>query len=258
MGQPCCTGSPKGNLVEEHVNIKGTRCCATCCAQPKSMGANPTVVLVEDEDKAYKPFIPIVRASDIAPCMHTSKEKEEMLDARTESESMDRISSATPATGSRADGGTSSRNSGSWLDDDAALELKKFQAKSIIKRWILDMIKGVDYPVVTPNGPGPVCTVSISRELDTISIARNGQKRDILLYNIVSICGGPDVPGISLPLTDLCVTVTLVNQASLSFLCTSLDSRDTFVSCLSLMVERAKSGQRLGEDSQSLDGKRSP
>eukprot|EP00971_Amphidinium_carterae_P301365 5987724-Amphidinium_carterae.1 len=95
------------------------------------------------------------------------------------------------------------------MDEEAALEAKKFQAKSIIKKWILDMIKGVDLPVVTPEGPGPVCTVNISRRLDTITFTYNEQKRDVLLSNVISVSAGPDIPGVLLPLTDLSVTITL-------------------------------------------------
>eukprot|EP00971_Amphidinium_carterae_P050481 994142-Amphidinium_carterae.4 len=84
MGQPCCKECPKGQLPSERAKVK---CCAVCCANERQpFGSNPNVVVVEEEEKAYKPSLVI----------------EEVLEARDmEVSDPDRQSSSTPATGSR-------------------------------------------------------------------------------------------------------------------------------------------------------------
>merc|ERR1711879_310653 len=102
-------------------------------------------------------------------------------------------------------------------------------AKSTLKAFAKQMVRGRRINVMTQSGQLKMCRVSISRSLDTLKVKSGSFSRNIAMWDVEEVHAGKHVHGIATPLDDLCVTVALASGDCISFRCEDAPDRDTFV-----------------------------
>jgi len=114
------------------------------------------------------------------------------------------------------------------------------QAKGIIKSFVKEMVKGKDINVLAPSGDVKLCSISLNRNLDKLTIKMGSASRKIPLKTVGDIHAGADAASINRFLDELCATLVLTSGDAVSFRLADMDARDTFVLCLSTFVNKQK------------------
>jgi len=114
------------------------------------------------------------------------------------------------------------------------------QAKCIIKSFVKEMVKGKDVNVLAPSGDVKLCSISLNRNLDKLTIKMGSASRKIPLKTVDEIHAGANASSINHFLDELCATVVLTSGDAISFRLADMDARDTFVLCLSTFVNKQK------------------
>mmetsp|Transcript_12968 Transcript_12968/g.34717 ORF Transcript_12968/g.34717 Transcript_12968/m.34717 type:complete len:227 (-) Transcript_12968:112-792(-) len=119
----------------------------------------------------------------------------------------------------------------------------KQQAKALVKDFVREMVKGRKVNVMKQNGQLTMCTVTLARALDRMSIKAGTAQRTIKLKQVEEIHPGADVEGtlgIDTPLDDLCATLMLAEGDCITFRLQDINDRDTFVCCLLMFCNSLK------------------
>jgi len=114
------------------------------------------------------------------------------------------------------------------------------QAKSIIKCFVKEMVKGKEINVLAPSGDVKMCSISLNRNLDKLTIKMGSASRKIPLKTVDEIHKGADASSINQFLDELCATLVLTSGDAISFRLADVEARDTFVLCLSTFVNNQK------------------
>lgn len=126
--------------------------------------------------------------------------------------------------------------------DGMAEREQKQQAKAVVKEFTKAMVKGRKINVIAPDGSLKSCTVSLGRSLDTMRIKVKSNSRSIPLRDIEEIHAGEATEEIQIqtPLDDLCATLMLPSDESITFRLNDINERDTFVMCLLMFCNNQK------------------
>jgi len=130
----------------------------------------------------------------------------------------------------------------SELADAAAEKEQRQQAKVVVKDFVKAMVKGRKMNVIAPDGSLKTCSASLSRGLDQLRIKVKSNSRSIPLKDIEEIHAGADVDGVSIqtPLDELCATLMLPSEESITFRMSDINDRDTFIMCLLMFCNNQK------------------
>jgi len=123
--------------------------------------------------------------------------------------------------------------------DGLSAEQQK-QAKTVIKDFVKEMVRGRKMSVVSKAGAVRVCTVFLSRKLDSFKIQAGNNTKKISLTDIADIHIGQDGPSIDTPLDDMCCTMALAAGECLTFRFPDVIARDTFAMCMLMFVNGAR------------------
>mmetsp|Transcript_97717 Transcript_97717/g.276423 ORF Transcript_97717/g.276423 Transcript_97717/m.276423 type:complete len:246 (+) Transcript_97717:207-944(+) len=179
---------------------------------------------------------------------------EDLLDEALEAsherpERMKRSNSVDSARSGYSEGASSIATQSSSAFGDMTKEERK-EAKQLVKNFTREMVKGKKTSVMLPRGQLKTCFFNLNRKLDTLRIKNSKESKgskDILLANIDEILAGEDVTlsavaqGIETPIDDLCVTLVISGVDCLTFRMPDFEARDTFVMCLTIFTNEAKS-----------------
>jgi len=128
------------------------------------------------------------------------------------------------------------------IADAAAEKEQRQQAKVVVKDFVKAMVKGRKMNVIAPDGSLKTCTASMSRSLDQLRIKVKSNSRSIPLKDIEEIHAGADVEELQIqtPLDELCATLMLPDEESITFRMSDINDRDTFVMCLLMFCNNQK------------------
>eukprot|EP00746_Dinoflagellata_sp_MGD_P164441 gnl/MRDRNA2_/MRDRNA2_93068_c0_seq1.p1 gnl/MRDRNA2_/MRDRNA2_93068_c0~~gnl/MRDRNA2_/MRDRNA2_93068_c0_seq1.p1 ORF type:complete len:301 (+),score=82.62 gnl/MRDRNA2_/MRDRNA2_93068_c0_seq1:48-950(+) len=123
--------------------------------------------------------------------------------------------------------------------DGLSAEQQK-QAKSVIKEFVKEMVRGRKMNVISKGGAVRSCTVSLARKLDSLKLQLGNNTKKIALSEIADIHIGQDGPSIDTPLDDMCCTMALTAGECLTFRFPDVTARDTFAMCMLMFVNGAR------------------
>jgi len=128
------------------------------------------------------------------------------------------------------------------IADAAAEKEQRQQAKVVVKDFVKAMVKGRKMNVIAPDGSLKSCTASMSRSLDQLRIKVKSSSRSIMLKDIEEIHAGADVDDVQIqtPLDEMCATLMLPDEESITFRMNDINDRDTFVMCLLMFCNNQK------------------
>lgn len=126
------------------------------------------------------------------------------------------------------------------LDSNGLSGEQRKQAKTVIKNFVNEMIRGRNMSVMNQVGAIRACTAFLSQKLDTFTIQAGNYTRKIPLTDISDLHVGTDGPGIDTPLDELCCTMSLTNGECLTFRFSDVTGRDTFSMCMLLFVNGSR------------------
>lgn len=126
------------------------------------------------------------------------------------------------------------------VDSNGLSAEQQKQAKSVIKDFVKEMVRGRKMSVISKAGAIRACTVFLGRKLDTFKIQAGSNIRKIPLTDISDLHVGQDGPSIDTPLDDLCCTMALAAGECLTFRFPDITARDTFAMCMLMFVNGAR------------------
>mmetsp|Transcript_98307 Transcript_98307/g.306738 ORF Transcript_98307/g.306738 Transcript_98307/m.306738 type:complete len:126 (-) Transcript_98307:91-468(-) len=121
-----------------------------------------------------------------------------------------------------------------------AARAQQQQAKQLIKTFVKEMVKGKKHHVLAPSGDLKTCTVSLSRNLDSLRLKMGSTGKDIALADVAEIRAGSEVEGIKTPLDELCATLLLGSGGAISFRFGDIEARDTFILCVGMFADKQR------------------
>uniref|UniRef100_A0A7S0F9I6 Uncharacterized protein n=1 Tax=Pyrodinium bahamense TaxID=73915 RepID=A0A7S0F9I6_9DINO len=183
------------------------------------------------------------------------------LAGRAKSDSRSGGSRAAPHEAEAAASPLDSREDGEGFEDDddgeppelsAKEQMKK--AKSIVKDFVQDMVRGRRMRVMLPDGQRAIWGVGLARALDALKLKDGAQLKRVELADITEIITGADAEGIETPLNELCATLLLASGETITFEFPDMEKRDTFVMCLAMFSDRLRQGTEEEEEEEPDDG----
>mmetsp|Transcript_87446 Transcript_87446/g.167666 ORF Transcript_87446/g.167666 Transcript_87446/m.167666 type:complete len:240 (-) Transcript_87446:90-809(-) len=132
------------------------------------------------------------------------------------------------------------------LAEDAAEAMsakeQQKQVKKLVKDFVKEMVRGKKMNVMKANGQLTTCSVSLTRSLDELKVKVSGQTRNIPLTDIEEMHAGTEAPDVDTPLDDMCATLMLASGDCISFRLSDINSRDTFILCLTMFCNNQGMG----------------
>uniref|UniRef100_A0A7S4W899 Uncharacterized protein n=1 Tax=Alexandrium monilatum TaxID=311494 RepID=A0A7S4W899_9DINO len=119
----------------------------------------------------------------------------------------------------------------------------------MVKDFVTGMVRGRKIDVVLQSGRRKTCACSLSRALDALKVKVGEEERRIPLADVSGLHAGAESKPVDAPLDELCATMVLMSEEAISFRFPGTEElpviqarepqeRDTFVTCLSLFIER--------------------
>jgi len=205
----------------------GAACCSDMSMAPSTLN-NGEVAAPQPADDAAHPKIPTAAATQITSGQTAVPMSQAVGQAgRSHDEADDGESSG----GSQLTPGVSTVGSA---------EDQRKQARSMVKEFTKEMVKGKKMNVMMRNGQLKSCTCSLSRALDELKIKVGGTARTIALKDVEGINAGVDVEGIATPVDELCATLMLASDDCITFRMPDINARDTFTMCLTMFCNGQK------------------
>uniref|UniRef100_A0A7S4SMF0 Uncharacterized protein n=1 Tax=Alexandrium monilatum TaxID=311494 RepID=A0A7S4SMF0_9DINO len=112
------------------------------------------------------------------------------------------------------------------------------QEQRMVKDFVTGMVRGRKIDVVLQSGRRKTCACSLSRALDALKVKVGEEERRIPLADVSGLHAGAESKPVDAPLDELCATMVLMSEEAISFRFPGTEERDTFVTCLSLFIER--------------------
>jgi len=122
------------------------------------------------------------------------------------------------------------------MDRLAAEETRALRER--MKEFVQTLVVGTRYAVVVDTGETESCSVVLSPSLLHLHLEMGGGKHSVALRSVKDIFSGrlhnAHLEGI--PLDDLCSTLVMRNNQCLTFRLSSLQERDNFTKCLTVLA----------------------
>lgn len=191
-----------------------------------ALATGPAAAAIADGGNAVNPEVFISQVAELPK-----------FDKKQRSRGGDEVGSSSSVGSSRA----ADVDGLSEVVDEVASKEQRQQAKSVVKDFVKEMVKGKKMSVMTQTGQLKTCSASLNRSLDTFSIKVGTQKRSIPLKDIEEIhAGAEDIEGVTTPLDELCATLMLKSDDCITFRLNDINARDTFVMCLLMFCNHQK------------------
>eukprot|EP00928_Gymnodinium_smaydae_P024473 TRINITY_DN19794_c0_g3_i1.p1 TRINITY_DN19794_c0_g3~~TRINITY_DN19794_c0_g3_i1.p1 ORF type:complete len:264 (-),score=52.88 TRINITY_DN19794_c0_g3_i1:104-895(-) len=117
---------------------------------------------------------------------------------------------------------------------------QRHEARSLIKEFVRTMVKGRRFQVLAASGATRRCFCSLGRKLDKLRISageNDAKTREVLLTSILDVQRSEEEDPFR---EDLTATLYLDCDQTITFLLRSIEDRDMFVTCLTMLTSQAK------------------